>query len=410
MNRQTVITVGENRERARIWIQGRYLEQAGFKRGTPILVSYHDGSITIKPDDNGDNHVSGTGSRAPIIDLNTVKISESFPKAKKVKVTVKDGFISITKSIIDLIRDRPNRNTYGEVFAGGGLLSKSAEIAKLKPRWLIESKLEYADILQDNHNCTIINSDVADVMMEDIEQVDVVLGGIPCRPYSIARQNGPSHEEHEDMDLTMFMLPIIYKVKPKHIIFEEVPKYLDSEMGKALIRSLKRIGYNVVFQTVNGDDYGEPTRRGRLVIIATVNDIKTFPELDYSEVKLQDILLPHDHVECKWWNRDNKEWVFNHWDREKAKGNNFVSQIIDENTTRVQALTKRYFSQQAGNPVVKHPYLPHTYRWLTLSEVRKIMGLPDDYILNAPTTTIGEVLGQGVLIRLFSRIISKVIQ
>lgn len=410
MKRQSVISIGENRDKPRIWIQGRYLEQAGFNRGTPIRISYQDKAITIEPVTEGENHVSGTGNRAPIIDINTLKISESFPKTKKVKVTVESGRISISQSMIDMIRERPYAGTAGEIFAGGGLLAKSGSLANLKAKWMIESNREYADVLADNFDCDLHISDVADVMLEDLDEVDVLLGGIPCTPFSKLRQNGCDHDDHKDMDTALFVLPIIFRTKPKYIIFEEVPQFIKTETGKALINALKRMGYNVSHQVVNGDEYGEPTRRGRIVILATVDEMD-FPEIESHQVRLQDLLLPYDHPECEWWTRETKSWVFEHWEKQTAKGNNFASQIIEYHVTdRVQAITRRYFAQQAGNPVVRHPINPDMYRWLTLSEVRKIMGLPDDYKLNTSKTTAGEILGQGVLVRIFSRIISKVIQ
>jgi len=96
--------------------------------------------------------------------------------------------------------------------------------------------------------------------------------------------------------------------------------------------------------------------------------------------------------------------LFEHWDNQKAKGNNFNSQIITEDSTQIQAIKKRYFAQQGDNPVVKHPSKPDTYRWLTLSEVKIIMGLDESYDLGETKTVAGEALGQGVLINVFKKI------
>jgi len=45
---------------------------------------------------------------------------------------------------------------------------------------------------------------------------------------------------------------------------------------------------------------------------------------------------------------------------------------------------------------------------LTLNEVKKIMGLPDDFELGPSKTTAGEAMGQGVLVNTFKKIIQAV--
>ena len=76
----------------------------------------------------------------------------------------------------------------------------------------------------------------------------------------------------------------------------------------------------------------------------------------------------------------------------------------------MQAITKRYFAGQGDNPVVKdtRPGREGWFRWLTLSEVKRLIGLPDQYDLGCTRTTAGEVLGQGVLVDVFHRIIRSV--
>ena len=54
------------------------------------------------------------------------------------------------------------------------------------------------------------------------------------------------------------------------------------------------------------------------------------------------------------------------------------------------------------------PDNPHRHRWLTLDEVRRLMGVPDHYELGSAKTVAGEVLGQGVEVATFTRLIQSV--
>ena len=172
--------------------------------------------------------------------------------------------------------------------------------------------------------------------------------------------------------------------------------------------SFPRMGYHVVSKTVDGTEYGESTQRKRAVILATTEEIE-FPEpVNDKHAKLHEMLLPVDDPQCEWWNRETKSWVFEHWETQTAKGNNFASQQLEYGKSEtVQAITRRYFAQQGGNPVVKHPDISDTFRWLTITEVKRIMGYEDDFDLGTAKTTAGEGMGQSVLIDTFAKIIGE---
>ena len=409
MIRQSVLTISKNRETPRIWIQGKYLEKAGFMKGTPIKITFTDNTIEIIPYEQGERKVSGTNNRAPIIDINNRKILESLPGVTSAYIRILKGLIRITKTEWDKRKDEPSLFTSVDIFSGGGLLTQAAKEAGFMPRYAIEYNEKFADIWQRNHNGQMFNMHVADVPLEELNHVDLALAGIPCESFSIARQNGIHYNVHSKAHLAMFVIPIIMKTRPKFIVFEEVPKFLDTEIAQFLFAALNDLHYTIHHRTISGDAYGEPTVRKRAVIIASLYGYD-FPELSSTGLTLQDVLLPVDDPKLEWWNRETKSWVFDHWENQKAKGNNFGSQILEyDSSITCQAITKRYFAQQAGNPVVKHPTLPDTYRWLTLDEVKMIMGVPNDYDLGESKTIAGEVLGQGVLVRLFKNIIRGIV-
>jgi DNA (cytosine-5)-methyltransferase 1 len=411
MNRTSTITIGENRDKPRIWLQNRFLEKIGFTKGTPIKVAFGKKQIVITTDVNGENHVSGTGKRAPIIDLNTAKIAESLPGVRYIRAVFSDGRITISLTKLDQIIYRPKDYSTGEVYSGGGLLSEAAKQAGWQSKWAIERNPDYADIWQLNHVGDMHNSDVADVFINELGEVDLLLAGIPCEPFSKLRQNkkdpkksSDNPEDHDNITAALFVLSIIEKARPKYIVFEEVPQFMKSNVYKMLMMMLEKMHYKVQVKTLCGDTFGEPTRRERVVVLASVYEVD-FPEIKHEKRSIDNLLLPYDDERCEWWNRETKSWVFINWEKEAAKGNNFQSQKIEYGKDMtVQALTKRYLSGQAGNPIVKHPYLPDTYRWLTLIELQRIAGLPDDYNLGTAKTTAGEVIGQGVLVKVFKKI------
>ena len=399
--RQSILSIGENREKPRIWIEGKYLEKAGFNKGTKININWMSDKIIITTQLDGNRIVSG--KKYPIIDMNTEKIKEIFV-SDKVKVDICYGIITITKTkrenkINNLLSD----HSAGCVFSGGGLLDEAVNQSGYNIKWSVEANPKYADIWQNNHKGIMFNGDIADFDYSELEQVQLLVAGIPCEPFSQVRQN--KEEVSENLDLTMFFLMIVEHVNPQKIILEEVPAYLKSEIGMACIMSLKRMGYKVEHKLMSGTEYGQLTTRKRAVIVASLTDDPKFPEAFETNRSMSEVLQDVNDPECEWFNRETKGWVFDHWENQKAKGNNFQSQVITKDSKSVQAITRRYFAQQAGNPVVGHPLSNELFRWLTLTEVKRIMGLPDSYDLGDTKTFAGEVMGQGVLVDLFKQVI-----
>ncbi len=411
--RTTVLSIGENKGAPRIWHEGKWLELAGFYRGVKIKVSYLERQIINDIDNQGDRIVSG--KNYPLIDLNNNRITEVFDKEKQVRVIVNVGQIIITSTKKALRKEQRlanNSKTYGSLFSGVDLFGVAAQKAGYKSKWAIEINEKYADLWLANHKGTMHNLDISDIDLSELEQVELLIAGIPCEAFSIARRNQGKglYEEHENADLSMFFLMIVEAINPKTIVLEEVPAYLKSGIGTATIAALKRMGYTVESKIISGAEYGELTVRRRAVIVASTKDKIEFPDQVESDRTMKEILLPYDHPDCEWFTEETKPWIFKHWKEQKAKGNNFVSQFILEETKQVQAITKRYFAGQGSNPVVKHPLKEDTFRWLTLNEVKMIMGLPESFDLGTSKTIAGEAMGQGVLVNTFKKIIEVVTQ
>ncbi len=406
--RTSILSIGENKNAPRIWQECKILDKAGFKIGQPIRITYLEKSIKITVDSNGD-HIVSKKRNIPVIDINNQKILEVFTLSKKVQVIIRFGEIEIKKTYTDnKISERLNDDSCASVFSGGGILDEAVKKSGYKSKWGIEFNEDYANVWQSNHKGTMHNCSISDIDYDLLEPVSLLTAGIPCEPFSIARQNQPDQAFHKNENLSMLILFVIKKINPRTIILEEVPQYIKSQIGMATIETLKQMGYNVECKLIKGTDYGELTLRTRVAIIATTPPNKPkFPKENPIDRTMKEILLKPDDPECEWFTRETKSWIFEHWDTQKAKGNSFVSQQITEETTQVQAITKRYFAGQGSNPVVKHPTRPDTFRWLTLSEVKKLMGLSEDYDLGKGKTLAGEIMGQGVLVKVFEKVIME---
>lgn len=420
MIRKSTTTIGNHRSNPRIWLEGKWIRKAGFDCGQKIKINIHSNKIIIEPDQSGNHKVSGKKKgTVPVIDLNTSKINEAFNTSDTVQVTAGVHKITLTPAYTAvLMSNRELVNTEASMFSGGGFLTQAAKLCGFIPKMAVEIDPVYAGIYEMNHpEAHMFNMSVSEVPYGDLEQfkpIGLFTAGIPCEPFSkIRRLNRGGQEKrdkslvpesHELGDMTFWCLRNIEALNPHTVILEEVPGFLESGAGNILLHVLKRLYKNVEAKILNPVNYGSLTGRNRTVIIATDRPI-IWPEEHKTTNTLGDIFEDIDH---KWFDRNSKSWLFNHWDKQTAKGNGFASQIYTAEDDHIGTIKKRYFAQQGDNPVIKHPSLEGTYRWLTLNEVKRLHGIPDDYYLGNSITRAGEVIGQGVVVDLFKNVIESV--
>lgn len=99
--------------------------------------------------------------------------------------------------------------------------------------------------------------------------IDLVAGGVPCPPFSVAgKQLGPEDER----DLFPEAIRVVDQVRPKAVMLENVRGFLDSvftDYRHKLREQLRMLGYSrVEWALLNASDYGVPQLRPRVVIVA----------------------------------------------------------------------------------------------------------------------------------------------
>lgn len=89
---RTILTVGRNRGKPRLWLQAAYMAEHGWDRGTRYNVTLSPGRVLIQATDEGKRKVAGKPGK-PIIDLNSKALAEAFQPGDKVDLTFNFGRI-----------------------------------------------------------------------------------------------------------------------------------------------------------------------------------------------------------------------------------------------------------------------------------------------------------------------------
>ena len=420
--RTSVIKLGQHRGNPRIYLEGRWLIDAGFEPGTSYDVEYGNNRVGIRTADSGRTVSSKRDGAFGVIDLNCSELARVFDNISKLTVRADAGCITITPARPVMQRARRMLTAAAvAVFAGGGLLSQAAEAAGFEIVAAVEISSKYADIYQANHPGRMYNCSVEEVPWDELgalAPIGLLEMGIPCEPFSavrrlnrggqIKRSRQMPPEAHELGDMVYWALKAADVVNPHTVIVEQVPRFLESGAGFILQLALQRMGYTVDARIVNPLEFGALTGRKRAVIVATTFDKVRWPEPIGSQRSLGEVLDDVSDDDELWFNRNTKPWLYEHWERQTARGNGFEPPKLTALCTSCPTIKKRYFAGQGDNPVVQHPRKIDHHRWLTLDEVRRLMGLPDGYDLGEAKTIAGEVLGQGVQVDTFTQIICAV--
>jgi DNA (cytosine-5)-methyltransferase 1 len=98
---------------------------------------------------------------------------------------------------------------------------------------------------------------------------DLLIGGTPCQSFSVAGLRGGIEDPRGNLALTF--LGLADTIKPKYIIWENVPGVLSSNGGRdfgSFIGALAKFGYGFAWRILDAQNFGVPQRRRRLYLCA----------------------------------------------------------------------------------------------------------------------------------------------
>lgn len=163
-----------------------------------------------------------------------------------------------------------------EICAGAGGQALGLEQAGFKHVLLIEYEKEYCECLKRNRpQWNVQCMDVRDFCGTPYKgQIDLLSGGVPCPPFSIA---GKQLGENDERDLFPQMLRLVGEINPRIVMIENVRGLLSPAFDTYranILDTLSSFGYKTHLQLLNASDYGVPQSRPRVVIVGVRNDIK----------------------------------------------------------------------------------------------------------------------------------------
>jgi len=158
--------------------------------------------------------------------------------------------------------------TVGSLFSGIGGLDLGLERAGMKVIWQSEIDPYACKVLKKHWPEVPNHGDIKQIDWRAVEPVDVICGGYPCQPFSLAGQRkGTDDPRH----LWPWVRTAISELQPRYAILENVRGHLTMG-GTQVIGELAEIGYDAEWRVVSAAGMGAPHRRERIIIVAYPND------------------------------------------------------------------------------------------------------------------------------------------
>ncbi len=110
--------------------------------------------------------------------------------------------------------------------------------------------------------------------------IDLLVGGTPCQSFSVAGLRKGLADPRGNLALTF--LGLADRLKPKWIVWENVPGVLSSNGGRdfgSFVGALGQLGYGWAMRILDAQHFGVPQRRRRVFVVACLGDWRAAAEV-----------------------------------------------------------------------------------------------------------------------------------
>jgi len=156
-----------------------------------------------------------------------------------------------------------------EICAGAGGQALGLEQAGFHHVALIEiDEYACATIRKNRPYWNVIEGDVKSFSASNYYNIDLLAGGVPCPPFSVA---GKQLGHEDERDLFPEALRLVKECNPKAVMLENVRGLFDPKFytyREEIKKKLKAMGYVCDWKLVHTHHYGVPQRRTRALLIA----------------------------------------------------------------------------------------------------------------------------------------------
>jgi DNA (cytosine-5)-methyltransferase 1 len=163
-----------------------------------------------------------------------------------------------------------------DLFCGAGGLTRGLKDAGISIVAGIDmdSACEFP-FTSNNRGARFINADVNEIDGEELSKlypkdcIRLLAGCAPCQPFSPLRR-GTNNSRDREWSLLDTFGRLTEELHPELVTMENVPDLARKTVFRRFVKRLKRLGYQIAWESVYCPRYGVPQHRRRLVLLASL--------------------------------------------------------------------------------------------------------------------------------------------
>lgn len=161
-----------------------------------------------------------------------------------------------------------------EICAGAGGQALGLEQAGFDHECLVDLDQHCCNTLKLNRPFwNVVQEDLAAFEGNDFQGIDLLAGGLPCPPFSVA---GKKLGKRDERNLFPEAIRLMDEIRPRAMMIENVRGILEAvfeDYRKWFANQLKKLGYVTYWQLLNASDFGVPQLRPRVVFVAIKKEL-----------------------------------------------------------------------------------------------------------------------------------------
>lgn len=331
--------------------------------------------------------------------------------------------------------------TFISMYSGCGGLDLGLIKAGFNPLWACDYSPDACETYRRNIG-EIIEGDISKVDMPKIRNLDLLVSGFPCQPFSSAG-NRKGVEDYRGLHF-LTTLKFCRELSPKIVMIENVRGLLSSKYdGRLLIdvivEQLQEMGYHTEYRLLNFSHYGVPQIRMRVILIAAKNKryldgifpapieprdlsikaalkgiTKSTPnQSEIMRLNPQAIELGKFVPEGGSWKDIATKNLPERLKKIRANMKKYGSPVIYRRCSRDSIMSTVTAAFKPENAAVWHPWKERIF---TVREIARFQSFPDDFVFhgrtvkskyeqigNAVPPLIGQLFGERIIERLMSK-------
>ena len=148
-------------------------------------------------------------------------------------------------------------------------------------------------VLAHRYPATPCHGDFTSIGKDSYDSIQLLVGGTPCQSFSVAGLRKGLADERGN--LTLEFVRLAQRLRPRWLVWENVPGVLSQDAGRAFgsfLGALAECGYGFAYRVLDAQYFGVPQRRKRVFVVGHLGDWRPAAAVLFERESLRGDITP----------------------------------------------------------------------------------------------------------------------